>query len=139
MSHWIGREVKRFLAQADIHLPFLLRIAAAPVDSVPETADWRNAKGQQTLDSDSDDEYAVTEEEIAAEENEEALMLQNATRWDNFLGYVELDSRPWPQGEADSDEYRKGRAVDSFNSFMFVSNDLLQLSPEMLTWTPHIA
>ena len=139
MSHWIGREVKRFLAQADIHLPFLLRVAAAPVDSVPETADWRNAKGQQTLDSDSDDEYAATEEEIAAEEKEEALMLQNATRWDNFLGYVELDSRPWPQGEADSDEYRKGRAVDSFNSFMFVSNDLLQLSPEMLTWTPHIA
>ena len=29
-SRWIGREAKRFLAEAHIHLPFLLQLAAAP-------------------------------------------------------------------------------------------------------------
>jgi hypothetical protein len=138
-SHWIGREVKRFLAEADKHLPFLLRIAAAPVDCIPETVSWRNAAGQQTLDDDSDDdEYAVTEEEIAAEQKEETLMMLNADRWDNFLAFIRLDQQPWPQGEPDTDEYRKGRAVEAFNSFMYVSNDLLELNPELATWVPHI-
>ena len=129
VSHWIGREVKRFLAQA---VTFTCSFFSTSLRR-RWIAGWRNSKGQQTLDSDSDDEYAVTEEDIAAEQKEESLMLLNATRWDNFLGYVELDTRPWPQGEADSDDYRKGRAVDSFNSFMYVSNYLLQLSPEHLT------
>ena len=30
VSHWIGREVKKFLCEAHIHIPFLLRLAAAP-------------------------------------------------------------------------------------------------------------
>ena len=36
VMRWIGREVKRFLAEAHIHLPFLLRIAAAPPDHLHE-------------------------------------------------------------------------------------------------------
>ena len=30
VKRWIGREVKRFLQEAHIHLPFLLQLAAAP-------------------------------------------------------------------------------------------------------------
>lgn len=30
VMRWIGREVKRFLTEAHIHLPFLLRLANAP-------------------------------------------------------------------------------------------------------------
>ena len=30
VMRWIGREVKRFLREAHIHLPFLLRLANAP-------------------------------------------------------------------------------------------------------------
>ena len=30
VMRWIGREVKRFIAEGYIHLPFLLRVAAAP-------------------------------------------------------------------------------------------------------------
>jgi len=137
-AHWIGREVTRFLAEADKHLPFLLRVAAAPVDCVPATASWRNAAGQQTLDDDSDDEYAVTEEEVAAEMEEEKLMMLNADRWDHFLSFMIIDQKLWPQGEPDTDEYRKGRAVEAFNAFSYVSNDLLQLNPELATWVPHI-
>eukprot|EP00965_Chrysotila_dentata_P050343 1667747-Pleurochrysis_carterae.AAC.1 len=33
VMRWIGREVKRFLREATVHLPFLLRVAAVP-DSV---------------------------------------------------------------------------------------------------------
>jgi hypothetical protein len=40
--------------------------------------------------------------------------------------------------QADTDEYRKGRAVQAFNASMYVSNDLLQLNPELATWVPHI-
>ena len=35
-KHWIGREVKRFIAEAHLHVPVLLQLAAAPIDSVPE-------------------------------------------------------------------------------------------------------
>jgi len=38
VMRWIGREVKRFLAEADVHVPFLLRVAAAP----PDMADMQN-------------------------------------------------------------------------------------------------
>ena len=31
VMRWIGREVKRFLAEAHIHVPFLLRVVAAPL------------------------------------------------------------------------------------------------------------
>ena len=33
-SRWIGREVKRFLKEAHQHLPFLLRLGAAPAEAV---------------------------------------------------------------------------------------------------------
>ena len=39
VMRWIGREVKRFLAEADIHLPFLLRVAAAPADMDADMAE----------------------------------------------------------------------------------------------------
>ena len=32
-------EVKRFLLEAHIHLPFLLRLSAAPIDRVPSSRD----------------------------------------------------------------------------------------------------
>ena len=38
VMRWIGREVKRFVAEAHIHLPFLLRIAAAPPDLTADMA-----------------------------------------------------------------------------------------------------
>jgi hypothetical protein len=117
-------------------LPFLLRLASAPADHVPETADWRNTKGQQVMDY--DDEYAPTPEEIAAEEKEEPLMMQNSTRWDNFLNYAWTLQKPWPQGEADIDEYREGRAVEAFNAYALCSNDLLELKPALLSWVPHV-
>ena len=137
VSHWIGREIKRFLAEAHLHLPFILRIAAAPVDCVPETAEWRNDKAEQTLDH--DDEYATTPEEIAAEEKEEPLMLQNAARWDNFLALVRSIHVPWPQGEADTTAYREGRAVEAFNLAAKVAHDLMELKPTLLSWVPHVA
>ena len=34
VKRWIGREVKRFLAEAHVHLPVLLRAASAPPDLV---------------------------------------------------------------------------------------------------------
>ena len=34
VMRWIGREVKRFIAEAHIHVPFLRRLASAP----PEVA-----------------------------------------------------------------------------------------------------
>ena len=60
VSHWIGREVKRFLDEAHVHLPFLLQIAAAPADCIPDIAECTNADGEQEMEYDP--EYAPTAE-----------------------------------------------------------------------------
>ena len=43
---WIGREVKRFLAEAHIHVPFLLRVVAAPPDMDADMASMMNESGE---------------------------------------------------------------------------------------------
>ena len=110
VSHWIGREVKRFMEEAHLHLPFLLRLAASPADCIPEMAEMANDDGDQEMEL--DDEYAPTEADIAQEEKEEPLMMANTTRWDNFFALVHSLHRP--RGADDTDEYRKARAVEVF-------------------------
>ena len=136
-KHWIGREVKRFIATAHLHLPFMLQLAAAPIDTVPELAATRNLALEEEMEL--DEEYAPTEEEIEEEESLEPLMMQNAQAWDNFLIMVSDFARPWPQGSPDTDEYRKGRALTYFNNMALVCNDLLRLKPTLRSWVPHIA
>ena len=136
VKHWIGREVKRFIKEAHLHLPFLLQLAAAPADCVPEMAAMANTDGEQEMEY--DDEYTPSPEDIAQEEQEEPLMMRNADRWDRFICLVRLLQRPWPQGAADTDFLRKERAVEVFNLSARVANDLLALKPTMQTWVPHI-
>ena len=64
---------------------------------------------------DYDDEYAPDEEELAREEAEEPLMCSNAQAWDNFLNLVRAIQAPWAEGDDDTDEYRKMRALETFN------------------------
>ena len=135
-SHWIGREVKRFLNEAHLHLPFLLQIAAAPADVCAEMAATANVDGEMEMAF--DDEYAPTAEEIAAEEKLEPLMMLNAQRWDDFLDYVRDMTAEWPQGAEDTDEYRQGRALSAFNFGTKVASNLLELKPTFDTWVPHI-
>ena len=136
-AHWIGREVKRFLDEAATHVPFLLNVAAAPADVCEEAAKNANSAGQQVMDE--DDEYAPTAEDLEQEEREEPLMIQNAGRWDRFLELVHSIHKPWPQGEADTREYRERRAVEAFNLSAKVAHDLLELKPTLESWVPHIA
>ena len=136
VSHWIGREVKRFIMEAYIHLPFLLRIAAAPPDLIPELAASLNVAGEMEMED--DDEYAPTPEEIAQEEEEEPLMMKNADRWQRFLDLVAARGKPWPQGASDTDTYRQQRAVESFNLGAACANDLIELKPTLQSWVPHI-
>ena len=44
VMRWIGREVKRFIAEGYIHLPFLLRVAAAPPDLTEDMANTTNGR-----------------------------------------------------------------------------------------------
>ena len=44
-AKWIGREVKRFISQAHLHLPFLLRLASAPPDLVDLIANGATEDG----------------------------------------------------------------------------------------------
>ena len=136
VKHWIGREVKRFIDEGHMHLPFLLQLAAAPADCCPEMEACANADGEQEMDD--DDEYAPTAADIAEEEKEEPLMMSNAGRWDHFLALARGSQAPWPQGDLDTDEYRQGRAVSAFNLGAIVANDILTLKPTFLTWTLHI-
>ena len=105
-----------------------------------------------------DEEYAPTEEEIAEEEAEEPLMMQNAASWDNFIEYVRLCQAPWAAPDDDTDDYRKARAVEFFNAGSCapsprppasaewhpasagnkVANDLLRLKPTIQSWVPHV-
>lgn len=88
---------------------------------------------------DYDPDYAPTAAEVAAEEELLPLMMVNAGRWDNFLAYCRAVGAEWPQGEADTDDYRKGRALEGFNLGNKVANiDIHELKPSMLTWVPHI-
>ena len=63
----------------------------------------------------ADDELNVTEEEIAAEEDDEPTMMQNAKYWDDFNALVEEAQKPWAAPDDDTDDYRKKRAVAFFN------------------------
>ena len=65
-------------------------------------------------------------------------MMKNADRWQHFLELIASRARPWPQGAEDTDEYRKARAVDSFNLGSVCANDLLILKPTMKSWVPHV-
>lgn len=55
---WIGREVKKFIADAPIHLPLLLRLAAAP-DLDADMAEMANEDGE--LDLQEDDKLHLEE------------------------------------------------------------------------------
>ena len=136
VKRWIGREVKRFLEEAHVHLPFMLQIAAAPADVVDEVGECVNGDGEQTMDYDS--EYEPDEETLAAEEREESLMLSNADVWDGFLAYVRAIQTRWAEGADDTDLYREMRACEAFNLGIPIVNNLLKLSPTMKTWVPHI-
>ena len=109
---------------------------------------------------DYDEEFDPTEEEIAAEEQEEPLMMTNAEAWDNFLAYVRLCQADWAEPDEDTDLYRKQMAVEYFNAgaracLRFVSPpshcsaspcctgnkvaiDLIRLKPTLLSWIPHV-
>ena len=137
VKHWIGREVKRFVAEAHLHVPFLLQLAAAPADCVPEMAAFAGVDGAQAMEL--DDEYAPTEEEVAAEEAAEPLMMANAARWDRFLALVRAGSAEWPQGASDTNDYRKSRGLEWFNLMNPVARDIFALKPTMESWVFHIA
>lgn len=135
VKRWIGREVKRFLHEADIHLPFLLSLSSGQIDVCEETAAATNAAGEEEMDV-SDDEFEPTEEEIAAEAARAPLIALNADRWDRFLSWTREIEQPW---EADTDKYRKERALQWCNGARAVSRDLYDLKPTMHSWVPHIA
>jgi hypothetical protein len=135
VKRWIGREVKRFLHEADIHIPFLLSLSSRPMDCTADTAACRDAAGAEEMDL-SDDEFAATEEQVAQEAAREPRVMLNAGRWDRFLEWVRAEEVPWTE---DSDLYRKGRALQYFNNARACSRDLLDLKPTMKSWVPHIA
>ena len=135
VKRWIGREVKRFIHEADLHLPFLVRLSSSEIDVCAETAAHRNAAGEEEMDV-SDDEFEPSAAEIAAEANKEPLVLLNASRWDRFLAWVRDIEVPWTE---DTDTYRRGRAQSYCNGARAVSRDLLAMKPTMASWVPHIA
>jgi hypothetical protein len=94
VKRWIGREVKRFLHEADEHLPFLLSLSSGAIDVGSETAAATNAAGEESMNL-SDDEFAPTAEEIAAEAKREPLVVVNAARWDRFLNWARHIELPW--------------------------------------------
>ena len=123
---WTGREVKRFLAVAHIHLPFLLRVVAAPLDMDADTASMMNEAGE--LRGQEEDELNLaqcepSEEELSREEDEEPVMMMHAGIWDRFLAMEAEAQREWADPEGDTDEYRKGRAVSFVNVAGPIANE----------------
>ena len=135
VKRWIGREVKRFLHEADLHLPFLLRLAAGQIDVCAETLAATNERGEEEMDV-SDDDFEPTEEEVAEEAARTPLLAQNALRWDQFLEWVRDIQAAWL---SDTDAYRKLRAVLYCNGARAVARALHELKPTLASWVPHIA
>ena len=67
-------------------------------------------------------------------------MMKDAARWDRFLELVRAFHEPWPQGEEDTDEYRKTRALIIVNLAAAVCKDLYELKPldGVASWVPPI-
>ena len=110
---WISREVRRFCAEGHIHLPFLLRVAAAPAEIFGENADITNDDGEIELEM--TDELHVTQAQTDAEAADEPEMMKHAGYWDDFLALMAESVRAWACAEEDTDEYRQGRTVKAFN------------------------
>ena len=136
VKRWIGREVKRFLHEADQHLPFFLRLASGRIDLSDSTAVDTNDAGEEVLDFGADDPFAPTAEEVAAEAEKPSLLQENAGYWDNFLRWVREIEFPWTE---DTDAYRTQRALMYCNGARRVARDLYTLKPTMKSWVPHIA
>ena len=137
VKRWIGREVKRFLHEADQHLPFLLGLASADIDVCEETAECRNSSGDEAMDISSDDEFAPDDEEVCAEMSQESLLKTNSCKWDRFLGWTSAIETPWAKD--DTTLYRKFRALEYCNHARGCARDLLALKPTMASWVSHIA
>ena len=135
VKRWIGREVKRFLHEADVHLPFFLSLSSGQIDVCEETAAATNAAGEEEMDV-SGDEFEPTEDEIEAEAAIAPLISLNADRWDRFLEWTRDIVQPWV---ADTDQYRKERALQWCNGARAVARDLYDMKPTMHSWVPHIA
>ena len=138
VKRWIGREVKRFIHEAHLHLPFLLSLSSREIDVSDEIAARTNDAGQEEMDI-SGDEFEPTDAEVDAEAEREPLVILNADRWDRFLSWVRDIEVPWAKEEEDTDEYRRQRALLYCNGARAVSRDLLALKPTMASWVPHIA
>ena len=136
VKRWIGREVKRFCDEAHLHLPFLLRLANAPIDMVPDSVqEFVNDNGDEEMDV-SDDEYEPTPEELEAEAQEEPCMMRDADRWDRFFTFNTDAQKSYT---SDTDAYREARAVDYFNNSMACSRDILELKPTSESWVFHVS
>ena len=130
---WIGREVKKFLAESHVHLPFLLCVASAPIDVLEGDPAEKDGSGIAYA---ADDPYAPSPEDLAAEAALEPLMVQSAEYWDNFLEWVRDIQTTWT---SDTDEYRETRAVSWFNHSRQCGRDIHALKPTMKSWVPHVA
>ena len=135
VKRWIGREVKRFLHEADVHLPFLLRLASGAIDACAETLESTNSDGEEEMDVE-DDQFEPTPEEVAQEAARVPLLAKNAIRWDEMLQWCRDIETPWAE---DTLEYRKHRAVQYCNGARAVSRALRELKPTLESWVPHIA
>ena len=138
VQRWIGREVKRFLEQAHEHIPFLLRVVQAPAEALSHLTAEVNGAGEVVMESESDDEWEPTADETDAESSVMPDLEEHAGYWDHFLELVRECHGPSATWTDDSDEYRELRAINAFNLGILVSNDLITLSPLMMSWVPHI-
>jgi hypothetical protein len=138
VKRWIGREVKRFLHEADQHLPFMLGLSSGQIDVSEDIAAVTNASGEEAMDV-SGDEFEASAEEVEAEAARMPLIGLNADRWDRFLTWVRGVELPWADEAADTDEYRRVRALQYCNDARACSRDLYDLKPTMASWVPHIA
>ena len=121
VKRWIGREVKRFLHEADQHLPFLLSLSSGSIDMSPGTEGGENSDGEEEMDL-SGDEFEPTADEVTTEKAQAPLSVDVGAMWDRFLGWVRDIELPWEP--EDSDEYRKARALSFCNSARACSRDL---------------
>eukprot|EP00965_Chrysotila_dentata_P011762 385830-Pleurochrysis_carterae.AAC.2 len=77
----------------------------------PDTEKFADDNQEMAMDIDEDDENAFTDKELREEDDEEPLMMTNASRWDRFLAFAKEIQRSWASEAEDTDFYRKKRAV----------------------------
>lgn len=151
-----GRDAKTIVSKASVIIPALLEFAHSSQEDIDDALAQEDANAQHApvqqqrrrtaaVDEEFDWESGESDDEdegvahAGADEDEDddhlTRIQRDAKSWDAFLSLV-YALRPF---DDDSQEYRKARAVQTFNAAADMMKEYKRLHPSAVSACPHVA